>query len=600
MRFIVRKACVALANPILKELPFFIMFFFLFGLPILGEILYLFHEYSPMTARGLIGRLGLLFLYGYPLTLLIHYSRSKIIKIFVYAIVLFFFGVNTFLAQNYGYTINMNVLMLVLETNSREASEFMNSYLFTEASVTTYGKVVIRLVMILVLEYVYNRFVIKSHHPHRRLEIWLAIAIVLLFGWGVISFGAIIRICSHNTTEHFFHQQQIEDIRPTDPISCIILSVYGLRTVSHEMKYAIETTLNLKEIQPVDPSDSLDVILIIGESANKWHFGVYGYEHQTTPFLSQEVQKGNLFVFNDVVCPFCLTSPSVKSMLSCNSISDGEAWSKHPFVPAIFKAAHYNVYSWDNQKTFEPGMSYSISLQSYLFDKQLSRVSYTAVNDSSFRYDDELISSFEKTVQDVSDHNLILFHLMGQHFLAGERYPHTDEFTRFTVDSVHRNEDYMQYQLKKQRIADYDNAVLYNDAVINHVLNLYRNRNAIVIFLSDHGEETYDYKDAIFRYYEGYMTKGWIKHVHNIPFMVWCSDRYIHGHEETVNAVRKAVDRPFMIDNLCHLLFHLGEIRSDYYIPERDLISDQFIPRKRLIEDMFFKKFDYDEIKNNP
>ena len=55
-----------------------------------------------------------------------------------------------------------------------------------------------------------------------------------------------------------------------------------------------------------------------------------------------------------------------------------------------------------------------------------------------------------------------------------------------------------------------------------------------------------------------------------------------------------------MIDNLCHLLFHLGEIQSDYYVPERDLISDRFKPRKRIIEDMFFKKFDYDEIKNNP
>ena len=213
-------------------------------------------------------------------------------------------------------------------------------------------------------------------------------------------------------------------------------------------------------------------------------------------------------------------------------------------------------------------------------------------------YDDELVSDFEKFDKQPSGHNFVIFHLKGQHFVAGERYPHVKEFSRFTVDSIQRNENYLQDDVKKQRVADYDNSVLYNDSVLQHVFDIYKDRNAVVVFLSDHGEETYDYKDAIFRYYEGHMTKGWIKNIHNIPFVIWCSDVYIQRHGGTVKAIENATDRPFMIDNLCQLLFHLGEIKSDYYIPERDLISNQFKPRKRIIEDMFFKKFDYDEVKN--
>lgn len=598
MRINVKKICSALVNPILKEFPFFFMFFFLFGLPIIGEILYLFHEYSPMTARGLIGRIGLLFLYDYLLTLLICYSRSKIVKILVYTVVLFLFTVNTFLVQNYGYQINMNVLTLILETNGREASEFMDSYLFSSGSIVAYGKVAVRLVLVLVLEFVYSRFVFNKNKPHQKLEAWLALPVILLFVWGVISFGAIVRICSHDTSEHFFHQQQIEDIRPKDPISTTMLSLYALHLVGHEMEMAIETTRNLKPVPPVDKSDSLDVVLIIGESSNKWHYSIYGYNHDTTPRLSEEARRGNLFAFSDAVSPFSMTSPSMKNFLCCNSLSDGESWAQHPFFPAIFKSAHYQVFFWDNQKTVEPDAPYTVSLNSFLYNRDIAQLSYTAVNDSTYTYDDELIRSFEQASLPSSDHSLVIFHLMGQHFQAKERYPHVGTFERFTADSIHRPEPFLQDREKRQRVAEYDNAVLYNDSVVRHVIDLYRDRNSVIVFLSDHGEETYDYKDAVFRYYEGDMTKGWLRNVQNIPFVIWCSDTYIRKHEETVEAIRKAVDRPFMIDNLCHLLFHLGEIHSDYYIPERDLISDQFKLRKRIIEDMFFKKFDYDEVKN--
>lgn len=593
-----RRICSTLVAPILKELPFFLITFFLFGSGFISEIIGQCQNYVPMLARGLAGRIGLLFLYDYLLVLFIYYSKSKIVKYALYVIVLFLYGVISFLLLNFEIGINANVLILLLETNGREASEFVNNYMFSEGSMITYRKVVIRLFAIVALEYVYRRYVNKSDTSNRKLELWLFLPVVLFLVWGIISFGTIIRICSHDTTEHFFHQHQLEDVRPTDPFSCLILGVYGVRIVGHEMNNAIETTKNLKAIPMVDRSDSLDVVLVIGESANKWHFSIYGYGHETTPRLEQEKQKGNLFVFNDIVSPFSLTSPTVKSMLSCNSISDGENWSKHPIALAIFKAAQYNVYFWDNQKDQEPGASFSVSLNSFLYDKQVSSLSYTAINDKAYKYDDDLVRDFEMSDKQLSDHNLVIFHLKGQHFVAGERFPHVREFSRFTVDSVHRPETYMQDTLKRHRVADYDNAVLYNDSVLQHVFDIYKERNAVVIYLSDHGEETYDYKDAIFRYYEGHMTKGWLKHIHNIPFVIWCSDKYIQKHGETVRSIGNATNRPFMIDNLCQLLFHLGEIRSDYYIPERDLISNQFKPRRRLIEDMFFKKYDYDEVKN--
>lgn len=598
MRQFVNQICSIFVYPIIKEMPFFVLFLFLFGLELFPIAVELINDYSPLWTKSLLGRIGILLFYDYILTSLIAYTGSKILKLFIYAIILLLYGIHMFLMLNFEYRINLNVMVLLLETNRREASEFMEGYLLSDGSLATYWKIALRIVAIVSLEFIYNRYMVNKIIGKKRLPQILLVPVLLMLVWGVVSYSVIIRICQHTTTEEFFHQQMLEIIKPDDPISSTTLSIYGLFVVGREMENAIQKTKSLKNIPHVDKSDSLNVILVIGESFNKWHSELYGYDHPTTPSLSREFHKGNLFVFNDAVCPFCLTSAAMKGLLSCNSISDGEAWSDRPYFPAIFKAAQYNVYFWDNQRSFNNDATYTISLNSYLYNEVISDLSYTATNDSAFKYDDELIHSFEKKDKNLSDHNLVIFHLMGQHYNAKERYPHNERFLHFTADSIHRQEPWLQDREKRQCIADYDNAILYNDYAIQHIINLFKDQNTVMVFLTDHGEETYDYKDGMYRNYEG-MTKGWIRHIHNIPFMVWCSDIYIQHHEKTVEAIRNSTNRPFMTDNLCQLMFHLGEIQSDYYMPERDVISERFVPRKRIIEDILkFEKFDYDEIKN--
>lgn len=48
----------------------------------------------------------------------------------------------------------------------------------------------------------------------------------------------------------------------------------------------------------------------------------------------------------------------------------------------------------------------------------------------------------------------------------------------------------------RQAIAEYDNATCYNDALIGEVISHYRHANAVIVYLSDHGEETYDWRPA--------------------------------------------------------------------------------------------------------
>ena len=57
------------------------------------------------------------------------------------------------------------------------------------------------------------------------------------------------------------------------------------------------------------------------------------------------------------------------------------------------------------------------------------------------------------------------------------------------------NKDYNRPQLTTDEIEivkDYDNATYYNDYVINQIISLFEQEEAIVIYLSDHGEECFD------------------------------------------------------------------------------------------------------------
>ena len=128
---------------------------------------------------------------------------------------------------------------------------------------------------------------------------------------------------------------------------------------------------------------------------------------------------------------------------------------------------------------------------------------------------------------------------------------------------------------------------------MGHIFDLYRNKNAVVVYFSDHGEEVYDYRDERGRHVSYTPSRNMLRHQNEVPFIIWCSDRYKQLHPATIRNIKAALHRPFMTDNVGQLLFHLGAIRTGYYRPERDLISPSFRPRPRILYD----HVDYDKVR---
>jgi heptose-I-phosphate ethanolaminephosphotransferase len=355
------------------------------------------------------------------------------------------------------------------------------------------------------------------------------------------------------------------------------------------------------ELLPQDTNDdSLNVIVVIGESYIREHAAIYGYPLQTTPFLSREQQEGRLFVFTDMVSPYNQTTRVIRNLLSCNSLGHHEDWSSAPPFTAVYKKNGFHVAMYDNQKNFDMGFVFAYSLNTYLYHPRIMEACYHETNDSTFEFDGQLVEYYKRKEgrregEKESGKRLVLFHLLGQHVGFDYRYP--KDFAYYDEDSLSFRQESWLTEDMREDIVHYDNATRYNDYVLQQIINLYAHESTIVVYLSDHGEEVYDYRENLGRddWNMGSAPRQVLRWQYMVPFVVWCSDKYAATHPEQITQLREATSRRAMLDNVCQLLFHLSGLRTPYYHQERDVLSSGYSYPKRIINETI----DADSLLNN-
>lgn len=578
-------------TPIIKELPFVLVFLLLMGAWLtvkqtIGLFILALEPGYPWTHFfEKLSYLSIWFLFAFLLALLIS-KTNKFVKVLLYVVALLAYAIQHFLVTNFGEPISPTYILLLSETNARETGEFLNQYVFSSAVLPTLKAVSLYVLAIIVSELIWHR-IGKRMKKIPCEQIITCCFIVPFLAYGLFNCGIYL---------HIAKATKPEDIRyspcPDDPFSLSYASVRIYSLMCEFMPKFVDVTQRMDMPRLNDDADSLiNIVLVIGESYIKWHSGLYDYPHQTTPHQVEERQNGRLFSFNDVVAPSNLTSEVLRNILNCNNSSSGEQWYQYPFFPALFKQAGYDVFLWDNQLDLNGPNAASFTLNSFLHNPEISDLSYTMTNKASFNYDAEIVEDFNNTVGELKNaRNLVIFHLMGQHHDASDRYP-LDLFSRFNADSIHRDEDYMKPEYKDY-IAHYDNATLYNDYVISQIINLFKDDNTFLVYFPDHGEEVYDWRDQCCRDH-GPLSANKLKYQYDIPFVLWCSDSYKNKHPEIVENIKNAIDRPFMSDNLCHMLFKVGGINTTYYRDTLDLLSPAYRCYRRLIHGQ-----DYDRIRN--
>lgn len=333
---------------------------------------------------------------------------------------------------------------------------------------------------------------------------------------------------------------------------------------------------------------SPQIVLIIGESYNRHHSSLYGYDKPTTPLQEELAANGNMYVFDNVISSYNLTYKSFQNMLTFYNYESTDKWYNYPIVPAIFKKAGYEVAFFSNQLSIKKSSAFSdYSEEVFMANQELSQYMFNYRNMECHTYDMQLLNDYDYycNVSDSVPH-LTIFHFIGIHADFAQRYPYN--YKTFSTDDYNRQD---LNEAQKQTLADYDNAIVYNDHVVASIVEKFSSGNTIIIYVPDHGELVYDGCNEIGRNFKN--TEKYIRSQFDIPFWIYCTDKYKETHKEICRQIELSVQRPFMTDDLPHLLVYLAGIGCKEYQPERNLIEDVFnSARKRMIRG----ETDYDSV----
>lgn len=309
-------------------------------------------------------------------------------------------------------------------------------------------------------------------------------------------------------------------------------------------------------------------VIIIGESATRNHWGLYGYKKRdTTPCLNSI--SNELYVFRDVVGCWSATADACRYLLT-DTVIENERLASCT-LPDVYRRAGYDCVFYTMSP--EPGTGYYDVLDA-LFKTCSTNVYLNGRDILHPRLDDMIIPLFRKEVRarrDESRPSILFFQLGGCHYPYERWYPSDENvFGAGDGDSV----------------IHYDNAVRFDDRVIAEMLQIVKqeNRSAFVFYISDHGE-TPD---------SGHWRLFPDRDLWELPMFIWCSPQYAEAYPAVVERIAAAVNLPLQSDQLFFGLVALARVNGrdiPSYTTKLDFLSSDFTVREERL--VLKKKFVY-------
>ena len=526
---------------------------------------------------------------------------------------------DVFCFWKFGSVISPSMLMLVGETDSREAGEFLSTYLSLDVLSSPvawimllfilHSLVDLRKPLCRLLKVDYAKLQARFHFGFLRffhrymLYPECGMLVLALLAWSVVtSWGnkrGMARLMTADTIgsiEHILTEPDHGEFYL--PIYRLAFSVYSNHLASQQVDKCVAASKRVV----VDSCSfrSPTIVLIIGESYSKAHCQLYGYPQKDTPRQRRLERGGWLTKFNDVVSCWNLTSFVFKNVLSMHVVGEKGEWCDYPLFPELFRKAGYQVTFLTNQFLLAAGQAvYDFSGGFFLNDPVLSKAQFDLRNTSLHRFDEGLLSDYDNFLNEgkinLKGNNLIIFHLIGQHVSYNTRYPkdrakwHSDDYKELRPDIA--GDHY-----RRRMIAAYDNACLYNDSIVTQIVKRFEDKDAIVVYMPDHGEEIFEPgRDIICRNHSATVDWPLAHYEFEVPFWIWCSRKYAHREPEVFKAIKDAKNRRFMTDALPHMMVWLAGISSKDYNDKYNLLSPNYDEsRPRVLKN----SVDYDKLRD--
>ena len=306
---------------------------------------------------------------------------------------------------------------------------------------------------------------------------------------------------------------------------------YSAKDFVDGMKEVEQIRNTFDNIEVTVEENSPDVIVVIGESLRSDHVSLNGYERNTFPNLGKDTSVVSLpNVYTEAWC----THTSVPHIVTnADSLHNDRAYHEQSFI-TLFKKAHYHTSWLSNQ---DANKSYVYFMHEA--DTCIMGNATKSMYNFDLWLDTELLSAIKETLDRHDEKKLLVIHSIGSHWWYRSHYPDSLAVFRPEIDSR-----VLSDLSKTQLINSYDNTIIATDDFLYKIIELLRHRNALMVYISDHGEALGENGN--------YLHADNYPQLHNPACLVWYSSIYKDMYPEKVANLRKSASKRWLTDAIFH------------------------------------------------
>lgn len=343
-----------------------------------------------------------------------------------------------------------------------------------------------------------------------------------------------------------------------------------LNFIYASLSYAT-TSNRVIEVKPIESDATISAfgkaqikptlfILVVGETARADHFGINGYERDTTPLIAQQ----NIINFPQVVSCGTETAVSVPCMFSGlgrSGYSDAKAKSQEGLLDVIKHAGIFVL--WRDNNSSCKGTCARVAYE------EMQHLQVPELCNENECFDEVLLHQLDEKIASAVGSKVIVLHQKGSHGPDYyERYPHDKE-----IFSPVCKTNQLQNCTKSEVVNAFDNTIHYTDYFLNKTIEWLKTKNdqyiTSLIYLSDHGESLGENN----LYLHGMPYSIAPKEQKQVPFFMWFSADYAGANRIDNDCLRGISAKPYSHDNLFHTVLGMLNLQTRVYDEGFDIMN---------------------------
>jgi len=207
-----------------------------------------------------------------------------------------------FLVYHFSSVIDLQVIDAILLTNDTESSEFISTFI-TPISVAI---TIACCLLVNLAAYLISRRMAKYQITSKIIHLGAALSFVFILVNLILFFS-----------QHISVNAQMHHV--------LTRVAWGYRHFKHDIKMD-SLVQACREVEATSlREEPLTMVVVIGESHSVYHTSLYGYAKQAYPRMSERESEGELFVMQHAVTAHDVTSPTMWSVFSLDSMGNASS-----------------------------------------------------------------------------------------------------------------------------------------------------------------------------------------------------------------------------------------------------------------------------------